>query len=76
MLADIRFAIVPASIARKPSRARSFRRFGTSAPMPPICIPIDPTLANPHSANVAIEKVRGDSVALQQPKLACTPQTR
>ena len=69
MLADIRFAIVPASIARSPNRARSFRRFGTSAPMPPICIPIDPTFANPHSANVAIENVRGASVALQRPQL-------
>ncbi len=34
--ADIRFAMVPASIARKPSRASSPRLFGASAPMPPI----------------------------------------
>jgi hypothetical protein len=34
--ADIRFAMVPASIDRRPSRARSRRRFGASAPIPPI----------------------------------------
>ena len=65
--AEIRFAIVPASIARTPSRARSLRRSGTSAPMPPICIPIDPRLANPHSAKVAMVKERGMSVAFCAP---------
>ena len=35
-VADRKFASVPASIARKPSRARSCFRSGTSAPMPPI----------------------------------------
>ena len=34
--ADIRLAIVPASIARTPSRASSPLLFGASAPMPPI----------------------------------------
>jgi hypothetical protein len=34
--ADIIFAIVPASMARIPSFARSPRRFGARAPMPPI----------------------------------------
>ena len=34
--ADIRFAIVPASIARKPSRASSSRLLGASALIPPI----------------------------------------
>ena len=36
MDADIKFAIVPASIARIPSRANSSFLFGASAPMPPI----------------------------------------
>ena len=34
--ADMRFAIVPAIIARMPRRARSPLRFGASAPIPPI----------------------------------------
>src|SRR5580700_3645058 len=34
--ADIRLAMVPHSIARSPSRARSVRLFGARAPMPPI----------------------------------------
>jgi hypothetical protein len=34
--ADIRFAIVPASMARTPSLASSPRLFGARAPMPPI----------------------------------------
>ena len=61
MAADIRLAIVPASIARNPSRARSFLRFGASAPMPPICIPMELKFANPHRANVAIVKDRKSS---------------
>ena len=36
MEADIRFAMVPASMARIPSRASSPFLFGASAPMPPI----------------------------------------
>ena len=34
--AERKFARVPASIARKPSRARSAFRLGASAPIPPI----------------------------------------
>ncbi len=60
MLALMRLAMVPASMARRPRLARSLRRLGTRAPMPPICMPIEPTLAKPQRAKVAIEKVRGD----------------
>ena len=35
--------------------------------MPPICMPMEPTLAKPQRAKVAIEKVRGESVALMRP---------
>jgi hypothetical protein len=62
MLADMRLAMVPASMARRPSWARSLRRLGTRAPMPPICMPMEPTLAKPQRAKVAMEKVRGASV--------------
>lgn len=34
--AEIRFAMVPASMARKPRRASSLLLLGASAPMPPI----------------------------------------
>ena len=43
-------ARVPAIMARMPSRARSPRRSGTIAPMPPICTPIEPKLAKPQKA--------------------------
>ena len=36
MQADMKFAMVPAATARRPSRARSLLRVGASAPMPPI----------------------------------------
>jgi hypothetical protein len=36
IVAVMKFASVPANIARRPSRARSWRRFGASAPIPPI----------------------------------------
>src|SRR5262245_29630383 len=36
MQADIKLAMVPAITALNPSRARSGRRLGASAPMPPI----------------------------------------
>src|SRR5579864_5719953 len=52
--ADIRFAIVPASMARMPRRASSGFLLGASAPMPPICIPMELRFAKPQSANVAI----------------------
>ncbi len=63
----MKLASVPASIARKPSRARSWRRVGASAPMPPIWMPIELKLANPHSANVAIVNDRGSSDAFSGP---------
>ena len=50
MQAVRKFANVPASSARSPSRARSCRRSGASAPMPPIWMPIELKLAKPHSA--------------------------
>ncbi len=67
MLADMKLAMVPASMARRPSWARSLRRLGTRAPMPPICMPMLPTLAKPHRAKVAMEKVRGARVDLMSP---------
>src|SRR5258708_29483484 len=54
IVAVMKFASVPANMARRPSRARSCRRFGASAPMPPIWLPIELKFAKPHSANVAI----------------------
>ena len=67
MIAVTKLASVPATIARSPSRARSWRRVGTSAPMPPIWMPIDEKFAKPHSANVAIVNDRGSSVSLIGP---------
>ena len=64
-----KLANVPASIARRPSRARSWRRSGASAPMPPIWMPIELKLAKPHSANVAIVNDFGSSVVLERPEL-------
>ena len=61
--ADIRFAMVPASIARTPSLANSPRLFGAKAPIPPICIPMELRLANPHRAKVAIVYERGFNAA-------------
>ena len=63
----MKLAIVPASIARKPSRARSALRSGTSAPIPPIWIPTELMLANPARANDAMVKERGSSVAFIGP---------
>src|ERR1019366_9652862 len=63
MLADIRFASVPAIMARKPSLARSLRRLGARALSPPIWMPMEPKLANPHRANVAMVNDRGSSAA-------------
>src|ERR1700733_12016069 len=67
MLADMRLAMVPASMARRPRRARSLRRLGTRAPMPPICMPMEPMFAKPQRAKVAMEKVRGASEDLMAP---------
>src|ERR1700722_1448773 len=65
--ADIRFAIVPAIMARIPRRASSPFLLGESAPMPPICIPIELKLAKPHSAKVAMVKERGSSASFMGP---------
>src|SRR6266567_3704402 len=67
MEADIKLAIVPASMARMPNFASWPRCSGASAPMPPICMPMELKLAKPQSANVAIVKVRGSSVLLIAP---------
>ena len=45
-----KFASVPASMARRPSRARSPRREGASEPMPPIWMAIEEKFAKPQSA--------------------------
>ena len=50
MQAVMKFAKVPASSARSPSRARSPRRSGARAPMPPIWMPMELKLAKPHRA--------------------------
>ena len=63
----MRLAMVPASMARTPNLARSLRRSGTSAPMPPICMPMEPRLANPQRAKVAMVKERGESMTLCAP---------
>src|SRR5688572_13777094 len=70
MMAVTKLASVPASIARKPSRARSLRRVGASAPMPPICMPIDAKFANPQSAKVAMVNERGSSESFSAPSCA------
>ena len=67
MVAVTKLASVPASMARRPRRARSCRRVGASAPMPPIWIPIELKFAKPQSANVAIVNDRGSSVAFSEP---------
>src|SRR6185437_6735200 len=54
----IKLAMVPAIMARTPSLARSWRRSGMSAPMPPIWMPMEPRLANPQRAKVAMVKDR------------------
>src|SRR5215471_10243723 len=64
MHADMKLAMVPASIAFRPSRARSDLRVGASAPIPPTWIAIELKLAKPQRAYVAIVKDRGSRVAL------------
>src|SRR5229473_6424530 len=59
MDADIKFAMVPASMARMPNFASWVRCSGASAPMPPIWMPMELKLAKPQSAKVAMAKVRG-----------------
>src|SRR5579884_802397 len=65
--ADSRFAIVPASMARTPSRASSSFLLGASAPMPPIWMPMELKFAKPQSAKVAMVNDRGSSEPLSAP---------
>jgi len=67
--ADIRFAMVPASIARRPNRAKSLRRLGAKAPIPPIWMPIELKFANPHRANVAMVNERGSRLPRRGPSI-------
>src|SRR5690606_35434237 len=50
MVAVMKVAMEPPSTARRPKRARSWRRSGARPPMPPIWIAIELKLAKPHSA--------------------------
>ncbi len=50
MQAVVQEARAPANRARRASLARSFRRSGAIAPMPPSWMPTDAKFANPHSA--------------------------
>src|SRR6186713_303160 len=67
MVAVRKLAKVPASIARSPRRARSWRRSGASAPMPPIWMPIELKFAKPQSAKVAIVNDLGSSIGFSGP---------
>ena len=69
IVAERKFASVPASIARRPSRARSRFRSGASAPMPPSWMPTELKLAKPARANDAIVNDRGSSCRLHRPEL-------
>ena len=61
MHAVMNAASVPPIIERRLSCAMSFRREGTSEPIPPIWIATEPKFANPHSAYVAMVYDRGSS---------------
>ena len=50
MVAVSHDASAPPNIALRPTFARSERRSGASALMPPIWMPIEPMFANPHNA--------------------------
>ena len=76
IVAVMKLARVPANIARSPSRARSCRRFGASAPMPPIWMPIELKLAKPQSAKVAIVNDCGSSDLLRAARAARRRRTR
>src|SRR5436305_13510331 len=65
--ADIRLAIVPASIARIPNLASWLRCSGARAPIPPIWMPMELKFAKPQSAKVAMVNERGSSVAFNAP---------
>src|SRR5216684_8236825 len=67
MQADIRLAMVPASMARMPNLASWLRCSGASAPMPPIWMPIELKFAKPQRANVAMANVRGSSEPFIRP---------
>ena len=54
MVADNSDASVPPINALKPNLDRFFLCPGANDPIPPICIPIEAKLANPHSIYVAI----------------------
>src|SRR5258706_9790409 len=69
-VAERKLASVPAIMARRPSRARSCLRSGAKAPIPPIWIPTELKLANPHSAYVAIVNDTGSRLALRGPRCA------
>ena len=51
----------PATIARRPNAAMSFRRSGANPPIPPIWIAIDEKFAKPSSAYVRMIAERGCS---------------
>ena len=48
MLAVNKHAMVPPSKAYMPSLLNKPFRFGASAPIPPICIPMEAKFENPH----------------------------
>src|SRR5579884_3174672 len=58
MAADMKLASVPVIIARSPSRARSWRRVGANAPMPPTWMAMEEKFAKPQRANVGNELVQ------------------
>lgn len=69
MHAVMKQAIVPATSARTATLARSVFRDGANGLKPPIWIPIEPMLAKPHNAYVAIISERicfGSSVKSKQ----------
>src|SRR5580700_3181988 len=70
MQADIRLAMVPASMARMPNLASWPRCSGARAPMPPIWMPMELKFAKPHNAKVAMVNERGSSVPFSWPSLA------
>jgi IMP dehydrogenase len=59
---DIYEASVPAIRARTATWVKSFLREGSSAEIPPICMPNEPRLAKPHNAKLTMAMVLADSV--------------
>ena len=70
MIAVTKFARVPRASPAWPSRAIRCRGVGASAPIPPICMPMDAKFAKPQRAKVAIVKERGSSDSLRPPSCA------